>query len=62
MLYTSQTFVISFLFILHFMCNFMRKTVQISKNIETMLNRQAPEVLKIYKNYLELLEDIEIKD
>ena len=40
----------------------MSKTIQISKNLEKVLIQKAPEVLEIYQKYLELLEDIEIKD
>ncbi len=44
------------------MSHLVSKTIQISKNLEKVLAQKAPEVLEIYQNYLELLEDIEIKD
>jgi len=44
------------------MSKLVSKTIQISKIIEKTLNQKAPEILETYQNYLELLEDIEIKD
>jgi len=40
----------------------MNKTIQISKNLEQILSQKSPEILEVYRNCLELLEDIEIKD
>jgi len=39
----------------------VNKTIQISKNIEKVLNQKATEILETYQNYLDLLENIEIK-
>ena len=40
----------------------MNQTTQISKNITKSLSQKAPEVLETYKNYLDMLDDIEIRD
>ncbi|WP_280924440.1 hypothetical protein [Nitrosopumilus ureiphilus] len=40
----------------------MNSSVSISKNIEKSLKQSAPEILDSYQSFLEILEDIEIKD
>ena len=51
-----------FLFIFVNILQYVEQSVQISKNIQQSLKKNAPDVLKTYQSYLDLLDDIEIHD
>ena len=40
----------------------MNQSTQISKEISKSLQQKAPEILDTYESYMEMLEDIEIRD